>query len=764
MAGLLTIQPATAVPSSLNRLFVQDGNIIAQAGISAPLTGDNTIDCAIDMRDGTLNVIGNIDMDPDRRRSDINFVNNGNGTITATGTIVTGTLRMRTISGDLGSTISGATSLTVGTNITVNHSGAGNVTGPATISCPLILTANRQINVVGDGNDATEDFVISGVISDGGGDFRLIKAGDGSLTLSAANTFTDDVRLNAGRLNINHAQALGLGNSGDPLDINGGIIGNTSGGLITLTRGSGSMAFDLDADFTFIGPDDLDFNTGEVRMSADITITVDAGALTFGGTLNEPTQSLTKEGAGSLVFGTSDVNLNNLTIENGTFTPPNGAGTLNLAGDLTNNGVLIVTSGSATFSSASDQSISGASAVSFNNLTNSGGGTLTLNRDVDVEGTLTFSSSSFDLNGNTLTLGTSAVSTGTLVHGETAGDGVFYGGSFARYVASGTIAGGSVAGFFPMGTSEGKFRPTYISAPVVGITTGGLITVLHNEATVKDPTDAVSIADGGSTIEVRHNSNWGISTGGGLAGGTYNLVVGGEGFGVVSSVNDLRVMLAASTVGSAGTNFGTAANSRIQRTGLSAANLSNSFYLGSVNSGPSPLPVELGGLMAEAVNSSVEITWNTHSEIQNEGFFIERSTDGVMFSAIGFIDGQGNSQREHSYKFTDDEIEPGQKYYYRLIQRDWDGTQQISPIVFTFVKEVGTTVDIFPNPSDGYFTIRGSSAIDLVQAFDSSGMLIEESAPNAIQVVLQLTAFPPGIYTLRLHTADGVSMHRVVIQ
>ena len=55
------------------------------------------------------------------------------------------------------------------------------------------------------------------------------------------------------------------------------------------------------------------------------------------------------------------------------------------------------------------------------------------------------------------------------------------------------------------------------------------------------------------------------------------------------------------------------------------------------------LPVELVDFQAETRGEEVVLTWATASEINNDYFTVERSSDGVSFEPIAEIKGAGNS-------------------------------------------------------------------------------------------------------------------------
>lgn len=84
------------------------------------------------------------------------------------------------------------------------------------------------------------------------------------------------------------------------------------------------------------------------------------------------------------------------------------------------------------------------------------------------------------------------------------------------------------------------------------------------------------------------------------------------------------------------------------------------------------LPVDLTYFISVIDGRDVTLNWSTASEINNSGFRIERSDVNGSWKKIGFINGNGNSTLRHDYSFTDRKLVPG-KYYYRLIQFDYNG-------------------------------------------------------------------------------------------
>lgn len=93
-----------------------------------------------------------------------------------------------------------------------------------------------------------------------------------------------------------------------------------------------------------------------------------------------------------------------------------------------------------------------------------------------------------------------------------------------------------------------------------------------------------------------------------------------------------------------------------------------------------PIPVELTSFTAEQTGNGVLLNWATASEINNKGFGIERSSNGIDFIEIAFVDGKGTSTLQNIYSYKDNNVNTG-TYYYRLKQNDFDGTFTYSNVI-----------------------------------------------------------------------------------
>jgi hypothetical protein len=131
------------------------------------------------------------------------------------------------------------------------------------------------------------------------------------------------------------------------------------------------------------------------------------------------------------------------------------------------------------------------------------------------------------------------------------------------------------------------------------------------------------------------------------------------------------------------------------------------IYLHNSGGKSSLLPVELTSFTATYTNDAVLLNWETASEVNNDRFEVLRSTDGVNFTQIGTVAGNGTTSQPQAYSLLDRDVKPG-LYYYRLRQVDFDGISELSRIVSVLVPgaakfDVG---NFFPNPTRNLTSIN----------------------------------------------------------
>lgn len=85
-----------------------------------------------------------------------------------------------------------------------------------------------------------------------------------------------------------------------------------------------------------------------------------------------------------------------------------------------------------------------------------------------------------------------------------------------------------------------------------------------------------------------------------------------------------------------------------------------------------PLPISLLSFNLTNNDNRVVINWSTATELNNDYFTIEHSTDGQYWDIVSNVSGAGTSNQIRDYELTDENPENGINYY-RLKQTDFDG-------------------------------------------------------------------------------------------
>jgi hypothetical protein len=157
------------------------------------------------------------------------------------------------------------------------------------------------------------------------------------------------------------------------------------------------------------------------------------------------------------------------------------------------------------------------------------------------------------------------------------------------------------------------------------------------------------------------------------------------------------------------------------------------------------LPVNFVSFTAAASAQESRLKWQTSQEINNRGFFIERSANGVAWETIGFVAAATGSANIYEYQFTDAQPAIGVNYY-RLKQQDLDGRYEYSSVRPVQHQYSGRTF-IFPNPANDVLSIVTQENKFKAQIINMEGKV---AATFINQKNMAIRHLPSGIYYLRL--------------
>lgn len=184
------------------------------------------------------------------------------------------------------------------------------------------------------------------------------------------------------------------------------------------------------------------------------------------------------------------------------------------------------------------------------------------------------------------------------------------------------------------------------------------------------------------------------------------------------------------------------------------------------------LPVQLVSFCAKYITGDVVLNWVTASELNNKGFFIERSIDNKTWEPINFVKGNGNSNQINTYSYTDVDIAQlgVNDIYYRLIQQDYSGQEEVLPtrVVNLSMVDAAVNVSVFPNPAQSAITISAGNQAETLSSFTVTNMLgnaVLEGLLNQSETAqLDISALAAGTYYLKVTTNNGVKVVKLVKQ
>ena len=174
---------------------------------------------------------------------------------------------------------------------------------------------------------------------------------------------------------------------------------------------------------------------------------------------------------------------------------------------------------------------------------------------------------------------------------------------------------------------------------------------------------------------------------------------------------------------------------------------------------PFTLPVHLKYFAAKKMNNGqVQINWATATEQNAREFIIERSADGLHFTAITNVAATGNSSVEIKYNAIDVHPLKGRNFY-RMLQTDIDGSKAYSNIVLINMDFSNASIDVFPNPAHGFANINLNNLPEknnTITVFDITGKaVINQANVTGNTVRLNVSALKPGTYFIKVYTENG---------
>ncbi len=622
-------------------------------------------------------------------------------------------------------------------------------------------------------------------------DFNLNVGGDMSLLNDADVTFNTSGNANS--------------------DVNIGVAGKvaiSSGSNTVFTSDDGNATLDVEGNFEISGGA-VDFSTagniaagsGVARINLAGNFSMTGGNIeTSGGSGNLVNGSVVFDKVGTQTFSTNNTGniiYTNFTVSNqsttqllsnlslsrnntanykGTFTVNNGgvldfstftinaqgnnstaAFNLNAGGKvITSNatgmsGSLSTTNMTSTLDGGADFEFRGAATGTFTTTTGSGNdvrnliinntsGQVTMNKSINANGALTLSNGYVTPGVNTLLVGpagTSTTANGAYVNGQlrkqynASGDFTFYVGKVSTGLRQIKLAAST-------GSNNTVFVAEYLRASGSTVVNGTVV--------------------GSGISRVSQCEYWTLNRASGNRGGRVTLMWdASSNCGTAPYVTSLGTLRVARHDGSAWTNAGSINGADLGSSltsGFITSDVVNNFSpfaLATSNAAENPLPVLFADVKAYGKNNGVQVEWSNLTEREIVNYEVERSANGIDFSAVNAQLPKSNRDDKASYTFFDASPVNGANYY-RIRVQEQSGKVIYSKILRVEMGSTKYSFSLYPNPVTGKQLTVSLNGVKQgkynVQIIDAAGQRVfTTNLSNVGTGVTQMIELPANVKT-----------------
>ncbi|UAY51022.1 T9SS type A sorting domain-containing protein [Ferruginibacter albus] len=335
-------------------------------------------------------------------------------------------------------------------------------------------------------------------------------------------------------------------------------------------------------------------------------------------------------------------------------------------------------------------------------------------------------------------------------------------------VFNGQLYGSSASGTYLGVFSVGSGAPSTYAAGASSILNGfprakiGSVTPSEYGFAVNPSTTIVYVADDNSTANNGGIQKWTLSGGvwsmayvlnSGLSAGARSVIVDWSGanpviYAITADATNKLVKVTDAGSSSAFSTLVTASANYVFR-GLAFA------------PEDAPVPVKLTSFTAVSNTNAVQLHWITAQEINTKEFTVEKSIDGMSFTAISKTNAAGNTGTTHNYQSVDNNPSAGTSYY-RLVTTDIDGNLSYSDIVKVRYSE---NISIFPNPVKDQFTIShpaSTNAILSISDIQGKRLRLVTITNGSTSTKVSVNGLSKGQYIIKYSDKNSVTIKTLI--
>lgn len=169
-----------------------------------------------------------------------------------------------------------------------------------------------------------------------------------------------------------------------------------------------------------------------------------------------------------------------------------------------------------------------------------------------------------------------------------------------------------------------------------------------------------------------------------------------------------------------------------------------------------PYPVELLEFDADIIDNNIRLNWSTASELNNDYFTIQHSTDGKSFTNITTISGNGTKNTISEYTYLHKTLDEG-IHYYRLLQTDYNGQTHDKGVIAKVLAN-NLSFNVYNSSDQGSNTLNlefSQATSGLIEIYSIDGSKIySKNIYNRSDYKLYIPD-KKGFYILRFYSAQG---------
>ena len=176
------------------------------------------------------------------------------------------------------------------------------------------------------------------------------------------------------------------------------------------------------------------------------------------------------------------------------------------------------------------------------------------------------------------------------------------------------------------------------------------------------------------------------------------------------------------------------------------------------------LAVNLINFTAIKKDNDALINWRTENEVDINNYILERSYDGINFSAAGSVLAKNNQVNTYNYTDVNAITNAGSsKYiYYRLKITDKTGRIKYSEIAKITLNKTGPQITIGPNVFTNFVSVFSTEAIKNVLVYDMNGKLVYQTSNIIGNKIFLQNNLPKGMYLFKIITTGGVVTEKLM--